>query len=66
MALYGDPQFCVTHRAGVPLATCHNSDRIDQIFVPKSKWFRKFLIKELHMTPLVGHLGAQKLTYALL
>ena len=65
MAWSSDPQFCVTHRAGVPLVTHYNSDGVDQIVVPKSSGFCELLIEELHVTPLAGHLGVQKLTHAL-
>ena len=57
IAWSSDPQFRVTHRAGVPLVTCHNSDGVDQIVVPKSGGFHELLIKELYVTPLAGHLG---------
>ena len=50
---------------GYLLFICHNSDRVDQIVVPKSGGFHELLIKELHVTPLAGHLGVQKLTHAL-
>ena len=65
MAWSSDPQFCMTYYSGVPLVTCRNSDVVDQIVVPKSGGFCKFLIKELHVTPLSRHLGVQKLTHAL-
>ena len=56
MAQSSDPQFCMTHCAGVPHVTRCNS-RVDQIMVPKSGGFHKLLIEELHLTPLAGHLG---------
>ena len=42
-----------------------NYDGVDQIVVPKSGGFCELLIKELHVTPLAGHLGVRKLTHAL-
>ena len=57
IAWSSDPQFCVTHRARVPLVIRCNSDRVDQIVVPKSGGFHELLIEELHVTPLAGHLG---------
>ena len=65
IAQSSDPQFCVTHRAGVSFVTHNNSDGEDQIGVPKSDGFHELLIKEFHVTPLAGHLGVQKLTHAL-
>ena len=60
MAWSSDPQFCVTHCAGVPLVTHRDSDGVDQIVVPKSSGFHELLIEELHVTPLAGHLGVLK------
>ena len=60
-----DPQFCITHCAGVPLVIHHNSNGVDQIVSPKRSEFRKLNIKELHMTSLDGYLGVWKLTYTL-
>ena len=57
MAWSSDPQFCVTHRAGIPLVTHCNSDGLEQIVVPNSSGFHELLIEELHVTPLDGHLG---------
>ena len=57
IAWYSDPQLCVTHHTGVPLATNRNSDRVDKIVVPRSGGFYELLIEELHVTPLAGHLG---------
>ena len=62
---FSDAQFYVTHYAGAPLVTHHNLDGVDQIVVPKSGRFYELLTKELHMTPLAGHLGVQELTHAL-
>ena len=64
MARSSDLHFCMIHRAEVPLIKCHNSNGVDQIVVPKSSGFRKFLIKKLYVTPLAGHLGVWKLTHA--
>ena len=56
----------MTYRAGVPLVTCHNSDGVDQIMVPKSSGFHELLIEELHVKPLASYLGVRKLTHATL
>ena len=55
----------MTHRAGVPIVTRHNSNGVDQIVVSKSGGLHELLIEELHVTPLAGHLGVLKLTHAL-
>ena len=60
-----DPQFHVTHRAAVPLVIHCNSDGVDHVVVPKSGGFHELLIEELHVTPLAGHLGVQKLIHTL-
>ena len=65
MVQSSDPWFCMKHHAGVPLVTYDNGDGIDQIVVPKSSKVHELLIDELHVKPLDGHLGAQKLSYAL-
>ena len=65
MAQSNDPPFCVKYCAGVPFVTHHSFDRVDQIVVPKNGGFRELLIKKLHVTPLAGYLGVQKLTHAL-
>ena len=57
MAWSSDPQFRVTHHAGVPIITYRNSDVVDQIMVPKSSEVHELLIEELHVTPLAGHFG---------
>ena len=49
----------MTQCAGVPLVIYRNSDGEDQIVVPKIGVFCELLIKELHVTPLAGHLGAE-------
>ena len=56
MVWSSDPQFCVKHRAGLPLVTRHNSYGVDQIVVPKSGEFHELLIEELHVTPLLATL----------
>ena len=65
MAWSSGPQFFITHHAVVPLVTCRNSDRVDQIVVQKSCGFPNTLVKKLHVTNLAGHLGVGKLTHAL-
>ena len=59
-----DQQFYATHCAEVPLITCCNSNGVNQIVVSKNSEFCEFIIKELHVIPLAGHLGIQKLTHA--
>ena len=63
--IVSDPQFYMTHCAGIPLVTRCNSDGVDQTVVPKSGGFHELLIKEHYVTPLAGHLGIWKLTHAL-
>ena len=65
MAWSSDPQFRVTHHAGVPLVISCNSDGVDQIVVPKSGKLCEILIEELYMTPLDSHLAILKLTHTL-
>ena len=65
MAWSSDPQFHMTHRARVPFITHRNSDGVDRIVVPRSGGLYEMLIKELHVIPLAGHIGVQKLTHAL-
>ena len=58
-----DPQFCVTHCAGVPLVTRHAIlMEWTKLWSPKSVHFHELLIKELYVIPLAGHLGVQKLS----
>ena len=64
IAQFSDLQFYVTYHAGVLLVTCCNSNKVDQIAIPKSSGFYELLIGELHLTPLACYLDVQKLTYA--
>ena len=57
MAWFSHLQFHVKHYVCVSLVTHRNSDGVDQIVAPKSSGFHELLIKELHVTPLSGHLG---------